>query len=96
LAIRIGLSIEDYWNLTPAEFYCHLEAYRQNLEITNRNDLAYSQINSWNTANYSNAKKLPNLKNILKDIYKEEDKISNNKRMSNEEIKQHYQEKVVK
>lgn len=96
MAIRIGLSIEEYWNLTPAEFYCYVEAYKQNLEITNKDDLAYSQIVAWNTANYSNARKLPNIQKIIKDIYKEEPKISNKKRMSNEEIKTHYDNKVVK
>lgn len=94
LAIRMGLSIEQYWDLTPAEFFCYLEAYRQRSEEDSKNELANSQIIAWNTANYSNAKKLPNIKNIIKDIYKDT-KVNGNKRMSEEEIKSHYN-KVVK
>lgn len=96
MAIRIGLSIEEYWNLTPAEFYCYLEAYKHRKEDESKNNLAYSQINAWNTANFSNAKKLPSIQKIIKDIYKEEPKVSNKKRMSNEEMKTHYNNKVVK
>jgi len=96
LAIRIGLTIEQYWDLTPAEFFCYVEAFKQESEDKSKNDTANSLFTAWNTANYSKAKKLPNLSNIIKGIFKKKEKPQNSKRMSNEEIKQHYENKVVK
>lgn len=96
MAIRIGLSIKEYWDLTPAEFGCYVEAYRQKLESEGKKDMANAHIIAWNTANYSNAKRLPNIKNTLKEIYKDEKKPSKSKRMSKEEIEKHYNKKVVK
>lgn len=58
--------------------------------------MANAHIIAWNTANYNNSKRLPNIKNTLKEIYKDEKKTGKNKRMSDKEIKQHYDKKVVK
>lgn len=96
LAIRIGLTIEQYWDLTPAEFFCYVEAYKQGLEEKGKNETANGLFVAWNTANYSNAKKLPNLANTIKGIFKKEEKPQKSKRMSKEEIDKHYNKKVVK
>lgn len=92
----MGLSIKEYWDLTLAEFGCYVEAYRQKLIEEGKHDMANANIVAWNTANFSNAKRLPNIKNIIKDIYKDEKKPSKSKRMSDSEIKEHYNKKVVK
>jgi hypothetical protein len=96
LAIRIGLTIEQYWNLTPAEFFCYVEAYKQELEEKGKNETANGLFVAWNTANYSKAKRLPNLANTIKNIFKKQEKPKKSKRMSDKEIKQHYNNKVVK
>ena len=96
LAIRTGLTIEQYWDLTPAEFFCYVEAHKQDLEEKGKHETANSLFTAWNTANYSKAKKLPNLSNILKGIFKPKDKPQPSKRMSKEEIDKHYKNKVVK
>ena len=53
-------------------------------------------ISAWNIANFSNAKKLPDLKKVVKEIMlgKKDIKIKN--KMSSDEIEQHYHKKVVK
>ena len=96
LAIRIGLTIEEYWNLTPSEFSCYLEAYKRELEEKGKNETANNIFLAWNTANYSKAKKLPNLANTMKGIFKSKKEAPESKRMSKEDIEQHYNKKVVK
>jgi hypothetical protein len=96
LAIRIGLTIEQYWGLTPAEFYCYVEAYKQESENKGKNETANGLFVAWNTANYSKAKKLPNLANTIKGIFKAKDKPQASKRMSKKDIEKHYEKKVVK
>ena len=70
-----------------------LEAYRRELEEKSKSETANGLFVAWNTANYSKAKKLPNLKNILKDIFKPKQKVQESKRMSKEQIKQHYKKR---
>jgi hypothetical protein len=100
LAIRIGLKIEEYWDLTPSEFCCYLKAFEhKELDLLNKNITL-----SWYTEYFARQKKLDKVtKYLIKDTKnnkkttKNNKKITkNNKKMSEEEIEKHYKSKAVK
>lgn len=87
----------EFWESTPHELSILSDYFLKQEEEIEKRGLADALILAWNIANYSNAKKLPNLGNEIKKIFKEK-KITkiNNKRMSRNEIKEHYDKKVVR
>lgn len=93
---KLRIRVNEFWEMTPYEMNILLDNYVKNEEEEEKKYMANSIILAWNIANYSNAKKLPNLANEIKKIYKENKKINNKKRMSEEEIEKHYNKKVVK
>lgn len=88
MAFRTGLTLEQYYNLTPKEFYLYLKAYEEN-EFENVNMLITS---SWYNEFFARQNKLKKLNEYL--IKKNKNQIKN--KMSEEEIKRHYQKKVVR
>ena len=96
LAIRIGISIEEYWNMTPCEFFCYLRAYeKKELDYLNKNITL-----AWYTEYFARQKKLDKVTKYLinnKNTAKNNKNTSkNNKKMSKEEIEKHYKNKVVR
>ena len=94
---ELKLSPNDFWNSTPLEMKVLYEFHIKKMKANQKNDLANTIMLAWNIANFSNAKKLPDLQKILKDIYKENKKeVSSRHKMSKEEIERHYGKKVVR
>ena len=90
------MRVDEFWLLTPREALLLFNDYLKQNEADEKAKLINMVSSAWYTANFGNAKKLPNLNKILKDIFKEPSSNSKSKkRMSKEEIERHYQEKVV-
>jgi len=70
IAVRIGLNIEQYWDMTPREFQIYIKAH-QKAKKEKYNELLYL---AWHTAALSRQEKLPELEEILKDKSEEEPK----------------------
>lgn len=83
--------------MTPREAFLLLDSYIENKEVEEKSKLIDMMSLAWHTANFSNAKKLPNLNKLIKDITKDNKKQSNKNKnkMSEDEIEKHYQKKVV-
>jgi len=92
----IKLSMKEFWELTPREGLLLLNDYIKNKEQEEKDKMADRVILAWYTANYSNAKKLPNLQNEIKNIYKTKENVKSNKKMSKEEMERHYRKKGVR
>ena len=92
----LKLRIDEFWGLTPREANILLDNYVKNEEQSERKELANIMITAWNVANFSNAKKLPDLKKIIKEIMLGKKEAKKKNKMSSEEREQHYHKKVVK
>lgn len=88
----------EFWDSTPHEISILSDYFLKQEEENQKNNIANALIIAWNTANFSNAKKLPNLSKEIEKIFKEKKikKVDNKKRMSEEEIEEHFNNKVVK
>lgn len=86
----------DFWSSTPHEINTLQEWYIKEQEAREKTELSNTMILAWNIANFSNAKKLPDLKNIIKNIFKKKKETPKSKKMSREEIEEHYNKKVVR
>lgn len=92
--LKLRLSVNDFWSLTPLEMTILIDFFLDETKNQQKKEMADTITQSWYTANFSNAKKLPNLKKMLKDIFKKENKQTN--KMNEDEMKNHYNKKVVK
>ena len=89
----MGLSIDEYWNLTPREFNIHLKAYKK------KNTKDFNDIISigWNVARFDRAKKLKNLNDyLIKDEKKKVDKEFGKTGLSFEDMKRIAEKKGIK
>ena len=94
----MNLRISEFWNLTPREASVLLDDHIEKQEMKEKKELANIMVMAWNVANFSNAKKLPDLKKIIKGIMENEKEthVKTKNKMSSEEMEQHYHKKVVK
>lgn len=72
LATFIGITITEFWEITPKELDFAFKSYRKrkqleaeeyNIKFKNQQDLAITQ--AWLTANWARAKRMPNLDKVL-------------------------------
>lgn len=83
--------------LTPREALLLFDDYIVSKEIEAKSNLINMISQAWHNANFNNAKKLPNLNKIIKDISKNDNKkIVNKNKMDKKEMREHYQSKVVR
>ena len=83
------MTIEEYWDLTPAEFCCYMKAYEKK-ELSKVNDII---VQGWYTEFFARQKRLEKLDRY---IIKEEKKKQSKNKMDSIEIEKHYQSKVVR
>lgn len=60
-AIRIGISIKDYEDMTPHELNLSVWGYNERMKLENKNNLTLAYL----IAGWSKAKRMPSLKKIL-------------------------------
>ena len=72
IAVQIGLSIDQYWDMTPREFQIHIKAH-QKLKKEKRTELLYL---AWHTAALTRQEEFPDLKEVLKDPTEEKPKLA--------------------
>lgn len=72
MAIRIGISIKDFWEMTPFELFIYIESF-EDKEKERSKELI---IQAYYTEAFARMKKLPKLKDLLKE----------KKKQSNEEM----------
>lgn len=64
MAIRIGLSIDYYNEITPHELNLHIQAYNEQLQHERQQGLTLAYL----TAYWGRVKKMPSLKSLLDDM----------------------------
>jgi len=63
IAVRIGLTIEQYWDMTPREFQIHIKAHEK-LKKEKRDELLYL---AWHTAALTRQEEFPKFEEVLKE-----------------------------
>ena len=61
MAIRCGVSVSEFWDLTPRELYYVAEAFREKLQ----DDREQRLVQAYQTAVFYRAKRLPSLRRII-------------------------------
>lgn len=69
MATRIGISIKDFWEMTPFELFVCIESF-EDKEKERSKELI---IQAYYTEAFARMKKLPKLKDLLKDKKKQTD-----------------------
>jgi len=59
--IRAGISLSEFWSCTPYQYGLYLEAWHDDVLSHQQRDVSLA----WNSANFTNAKRLPDLRGIL-------------------------------
>ena len=70
MAIRIGISIKDFWEMTPFELFICIESF-EDKEKERSKELI---IQAYYTEAFARMKKLPKLKDLLKEKKKQSNK----------------------
>jgi hypothetical protein len=60
-ALRCGVTVADFWAMTPRETYAVIRATGWRIELEQRRDV----VQAWQTASLSRAKRLPSLRRLL-------------------------------
>lgn len=66
-AARVGISINDFWDMTPLELSVYVEAKLEEIKQNREDSIMLEYMN----AAWQRAKKLPNIKSIIKEPKKQ-------------------------
>ena len=67
IATRIGISLKDFWDMTPLELFISIEAFEDREKERSKEIL----IQAYYTESFARMKKLPKLKDLLKEKKKQ-------------------------
>ena len=67
IAIRIGIPLKDFWNMTPYELFVSIEVFEDKEKERSKELIAQA----YYTAALSRMKKIPKLKDLLKEKKKQ-------------------------
>lgn len=68
MAFRMGISLSEFWRMTPYEFFLCIESYAEVEEERSKQLI----IQAYYTEAFARMKKLPRLKDLLKDKKKKQ------------------------